>query len=283
MLSIENRDQLRIDGELVPLVEQVVACVGCGGSIRAIERAESSLRQISGWIVFYGAGQRGIAINLEGVVPSRSNLRLRLNSIQHAQQVVAGFGGRDAFPLRLSDREECPADWPLYQVQVRSGWILCAASSPVPVLTAHLPIGVRRLPHAALTFIGHVAWDGIVSVGETRVMRALRVECPQQRLWGVITVSEEGVMKVQREEALDAGASDVEVGADAAGALVRLDIGEIELSLQEIMALRSGTAIDLKAEMPLRCFMRVGSTTLALGELALEDRGLVLRITEVMG
>jgi flagellar motor switch protein FliM len=113
-------------------------------------------------------------------------------------------------------------------------------------------------------------------------MRALRVECPQQRLWGVATVSEEGVMKVQSEDALNSGAGGVEVNAASAGALVRLDIGEIELSLQEIVALRSGTAIDLKAEMPLRCFMRVGSATLALGELAIEDRGLVLRITEVM-
>ncbi len=282
MLRVENRDQLRIDAELVPLVEQLVACVGCGGSIRAIERAENSLRHVPGWVVFCGPAQRGMAVNLEGIFPSRSHLRLRLNSMQYAQHVVAGFGGQAAFPLRLTDREECPADWNLYQVHVQGGLILCAASSPAPMFTAHPPIGVRQLPQAALVFVGHIAWDGIVSVGETCVMRALRVECPQQRLWGVATVSEEGVMKVQSEDALNSGAGGVEVNAASAGALVRLDIGEIELSLQEIVALRSGTAIDLKAEMPLRCFMRVGSATLALGELAIEDRGLVLRITEVM-
>jgi len=89
-------------------------------------------------------------------------------------------------------------------------------------------------------------------------------------------------MTIQRNVAEEMDAEVERERSGMAGALIRLDLGEIELSLEEIVALRSGTAIELKADMPLRCFMRVGSTTLAQGELRTEERGLVLVVKEVM-
>jgi hypothetical protein len=283
MLIIENREQLRIDGELLPLVEQVVSVVARDSKIRSIERAPNSLRHSPGWIVFSDSEIRGVALNLEGAVPSRTNLRLRLNCIGHAQRVVAGFGGRNKFPLWLTDREECPSDWALYRVSLCGGTILCAASSSQPVIMAQAVTRGRQLPDVALSFVGEVLWDGLISVGETRLVQPLKVECHQQRFSGFITVLEGGVMSFQSEEALRSGASEVQAKGELSGALVRLDIGDVELSLNELAALRSGTAIELKAELPLSCFMRVGATTLALGELSLDGHGLVLRITEVVG
>lgn len=289
MLSIESRANLRVDGELIPLVEQLVSCIGFGDSIGAIERGKLELRQSPGWIVFYGSEQHGIAINLEGVVPSRSHLRLRLNSMQHAQQVVAGCGGRDDFPLWLTDREDCPVDWTLYRVSVLNGLILCAVSDPAPVLPAHLlatasgrDIRIGRLTRVNLVLVGYLCWSGIVSVGESCVMYSLPVACAQQRWRGEITVTEGGLMKIQSEDPFKSDLADGEIDTNSPRAIVRLDIGEVELSLQEVLALRKGTAISLHVEMPLRCFMRVGATTLAQGELSLEDQGLVLRITQVM-
>ena len=288
MLSIKNRGQLLTDSELIPLVEQMVTCLGFGNNIRSIVRDDAALRHIPGWIVFSGAKQLGMAFNLEGLVLSKSNLRLRINHIQQAQQVVAGFGGRDAFPLWLSGREDCPVDWPLYRVSVGKGVILCSASSPAPVFTsqrqvtsARLPISVSRLTHVTLIFTGYLVWNEMVSVGESHVIQSLRVECAQQRWVGVITVSQEGVMNIQSKDTCKSDPSNEHSEAHYSGVVVRLDIGEIKLSLQELVALRSGTAIEIQAEMPLRCFMQVGVTTLAQGELSIEDHGLVLRVTEV--
>jgi flagellar motor switch/type III secretory pathway protein FliN len=66
------------------------------------------------------------------------------------------------------------------------------------------------------------------------------------------------------------------------GVLMRLDLGDIDLSLDEIVALRAGSVIELEGGTPLRCFMRVGSTVLAEGEVSVKDARLIVRVVSVL-
>jgi len=61
---------------------------------------------------------------------------------------------------------------------------------------------------------------------------------------------------------------------------VRLDLGEIEIGIEELLALRAGSSIELTSEAPLRCFLRIGATTLAAGEIAIQGDKLSIRVTE---
>gem|GEM_PF-2834315 len=282
MLHIENREQLRDDGELVPLVERVVTCMVRGAAIQEVRRGEQELRASPGWIVFQDEQERGIAVNVEGLIPSRTRLRQRLEAVQHALQMIECFGGRDGFPLLLTDCDECPFDWTLYEIQVRGGSILCGVSLPVPELIVPSNSRPRTLAKVRCAFVGRLTRDGLIHVGQTQLIDLLTVECPAQNFNGTLRITEEGSMTIQRNVAEEMDAEVERERSGMAGALIRLDLGEIELSLEEIVALRSGTAIELKADMPLRCFMRVGSTTLAQGELRTEERGLVLVVKEVM-
>jgi flagellar motor switch/type III secretory pathway protein FliN len=65
-------------------------------------------------------------------------------------------------------------------------------------------------------------------------------------------------------------------------AILRLDIGEIQLSLAELLALRNGSEILLHSQLPIKCFMRVGTTTVAEGELDVVESGVRLTVREVL-
>ena len=63
--------------------------------------------------------------------------------------------------------------------------------------------------------------------------------------------------------------------------MVQLNLGEIELSLSQLAALRSGSRIELDAQMPFKCALRIGATTLATGEINQIDNRLSVRILEI--
>jgi flagellar motor switch/type III secretory pathway protein FliN len=62
---------------------------------------------------------------------------------------------------------------------------------------------------------------------------------------------------------------------------VRIDLGEIRLSLEMLTALRAGTAIELDTTFPTECYLRIGATTLAKGMVRSCDSGLTIDIEEV--
>jgi flagellar motor switch/type III secretory pathway protein FliN len=90
-----------------------------------------------------------------------------------------------------------------------------------------------------------------------------------------LQVGEEGNMIVTKAEA-----EAVEEATNSLG--VRLDLGEIEIELGELLSLRAGSSIELATEGPLRCFLRIGATTLASGEIVLNGDKLDVRVTEVL-
>jgi flagellar motor switch protein FliM len=63
---------------------------------------------------------------------------------------------------------------------------------------------------------------------------------------------------------------------------VRLDLGEVEVRLSDIVSLRPGTVLDLGGAKLERCYVRIGSTVLAEGRFDTHEGKLTLTIESVV-
>jgi flagellar motor switch/type III secretory pathway protein FliN len=63
---------------------------------------------------------------------------------------------------------------------------------------------------------------------------------------------------------------------------VRLDLGEIEVRLSDLVGLRPGAVLNLGEVVLERCFIRLGATVLAEGRFASVDGKLMLTIDSVL-
>jgi flagellar motor switch/type III secretory pathway protein FliN len=62
---------------------------------------------------------------------------------------------------------------------------------------------------------------------------------------------------------------------------LRIDLGSLELSVEEIAALRPGAQLEIDGSFPAECFLRIGATALARGVLEVGGDGFMLRVEEV--
>jgi flagellar motor switch/type III secretory pathway protein FliN len=300
-LFINNRQQLHEDSVLLPCVEQLVAWIAQDTDIRSIGRVAPELAAQRGWIVWKDAQQRGVAVNLQGIAPYHTALRMRLSAVQVAltfskgltaasgipdqvERTLRDVSNRD--PLMLTDKDECPQDWRLYQVVGQQGLILCGISKAAPKAVSTCTRKSHFNPTVTLGVESHICWDQQLAVGKKIAMKSLRAECSQQKLALTIFISQEGAMSI-KGDGIESTQPLAQEGPEPSPAalmqtLVRLDIGAIELSLEELAALRVGTVIELQARMPLNCYMRVGATTLALAELNINQGDLSICIKEIV-
>ena len=63
---------------------------------------------------------------------------------------------------------------------------------------------------------------------------------------------------------------------------VRLDLGEIEMRLSDLVGLRPGATINLGEVAFERCFVRLGATVLAEGKFRTSEGQLLLTIESVL-
>jgi flagellar motor switch/type III secretory pathway protein FliN len=279
MLALRNQHELAEHALLVPLIEQIALCVTSGSGVRALERLEDpAVRDLPGWVVFSDAAELGIGINLLGFVPDKTPLRRRLNSVHQARKVVECFSGASApFPLYLQEDSLCPDDWRVFRASTRAGSFLCAASFPIPELAFQGIHVARSLPWVRVPLVAEVAWSGEIAAGASHILSDVRVVNSEQRISGRLFLSEEGIM------AIETSAVEQEIVRESAcDVIMRVDLGEVQLPLEQLSALRAGSVVELDVKPPVTCFLRVGGTTLAQGELVVDEAGLRLTIKEVI-
>jgi flagellar motor switch/type III secretory pathway protein FliN len=278
MIALRNQEQLAEHAVLVPLIEQIALCVTSGSGVRVLERVEDQeAKDLLGWVVFSDAEERGIGINLAGFVPDKTPLRRRLNAVHQARKVVESFSSATApFPLYLQEDSLCPDDWRVFRACTRAGSFLCAASYPIPELSFQGIHVARGLPWVRVPLVAEVGWSGEVVPGAARVLSHVRVVNNEQRISGRLFLSEEGIMAIEtaaiEQEIVQESGCDV---------IMRVDLGEVQLPLEQLSALRAGSVVELDVKPPITCFLRVGGTTLAHGELVVDEAGLRLTIKDV--
>jgi flagellar motor switch/type III secretory pathway protein FliN len=279
MLALRNGHELAEHAELVPLIEQLALCVTSGSAVRALERTEDpALKDMQGWVVFADSEGRGVGVNISGFAPDKTPLRRRLNVVHQARRVVECFTGTAApFPLYLQEDSLCPDDWRVFRASVRAGNFLCAASFPVPQLSFQGIHVARSLPWVRVPLVAEMAWSGEVVSGASQVLVHVSVLNHEQKIYGKLFLSDEGIM------AIDTSAAEQEmIQQSACDVIMRVDLGEIQLPLEQLSALRAGSVIELDVQPPVTCFLRVGGTTLAQGELVVDEEGLRLTIKDVI-
>lgn len=281
MIEIRNVSTLLERASRMPLIEDVALCLSGGGTQGAILRVEEApTEDLTGWMVVRCGDDRGFAVQVDSLLPSYSELRRRLNFLDVARKVVAAFGGGTE-KFEITDAEDIPEDWLRWNVMLKQGAFLCASSPETPALSFR---GVYVAPSPKLVKVP-LSLYGIVSEIDRRTSYTtgdvLRVFQVRGWLEGIdecvdITIGMEGTMSVTVNNE-----GETEIVTDSSFG-VRIDVGEIRLSLDMVAALKGGATIELDAALPMVCFLRVGATTLAKGLLRTTDGGVSVEIEEVL-
>lgn len=277
MLKLRETEALSEYVVLAPLAEQVVLQV-LGIPPDSIRRdAAGETHVMPGWSVFEDDEGRGIALNLKRGDTDTTQLQGRFNLFQQSLAVAGALktlGGKAELYLR--DGDTCPSDWATFCVEVDTRTIGCAVSCAPPRLVAHEPRRTIQEAVIALNLTAWCAWEGAVAVGEYREMSMLRIALGQGDVTGVLCRREEGGMTMQIK-----GVESDERGLGEEYMPVKIDLGEVRLSLEQLMAVRRGMELSLDAEIPLRCYMRVGATAIAEAVLEIQPDGVRLTIIDV--
>lgn len=279
MLQIRSKENLVRQAALASYVENLALCVLGGGSTprveaRALERSPTI--SAPGWIVLEDTTGHGVGVCPRDVAQGRTTLRRTIDYARCAAQIAAVFKSEEStFRVRALDRETCPEEWAAYRVSVGDDELWCAVSYPPPAFDSEITPRPVVSRHVRLRMRGWCAPRGNGLDGALGQSQMVHVEIEGQRGRYELNVTEEGSMIVAKTEDEQASANNDSLG-------VRLDLGEVEITLDELLALRAGSSIELAAEGPLRCFLRIGATTLAEGEIVVSGEHLTVRVNEII-
>jgi len=268
--QIHNREALNAEQTLLPFARYISRLLTSSGVVREISYQE---RPPPGdWVVFQGAEGQGFGVRLEDEHTSPSPLQRSLSLVRRAHAVVKGFGGPQSFPFVLSLRSDAPETWRVCKVSGVVSTVWCGSSIPVLDPPART-IAEERDTQVRLRLIGHLSSIGDGAVGAHIEIDTVALSLPEIGIVGRGYLNG-GDMMMEVEERSEAGEQNVPG--------VRLDLGEVEVRLSDLMALRPGAVLDLGGAQLERCYMRLGSTILAEGRFATCDGKLTLTIESVV-
>lgn len=280
-MEISNVSDLLERARRMPFVEQLALCLsGSGSQATAFRIEEVSAEDVTGWIVVRCGGDTGFAVQVNSLLPSHSELRRRLNFVDVAKKLAAAFGG-GAETVEITDDDDIPGDWMRWKVMLKQGGFFCASSPETPKLSFR---GVYAAPSPKLVKVSLSLYGIVSEIDRRKTYRAgdlLRIFEINGTIDGLrrrvdIKVGMEGAMSVTVN---NDGEFDTMTDSSFG---VRIDVGEIKLSLEMMAALKGGATIELDAVLPMVCFLRVGSTTLAKGLLRTTEAGVSVEIEEVL-
>ncbi len=267
---IHNREALRAECALQPFARYISGLLTSSRVIRELVYDAPPPRH--GWVVFQGEGERGFGVAFDEAQAPLSTLQRSLNLVRCAHAVVKGFGGPRSFPLSLSLRSEPPESWRVCKVVGVVGTVWCGSSIPV-LEPPERAVGEARNPRVRTRLLALLASLSEVAIGARFEVETFLVQLPEIDIVGRGYVKG-GTMTMEVEEPKDVLEQHVPG--------VRLDLGEIEVLLSDLVSLRPGAVVDLGGASLERCYLRVGSTILAEGRFATRDGKLTLAIESVV-
>lgn len=268
--QIHNREALRAEHSLLPFACYISRVLTSSGVVR--DQMHETSPPHDGWIIFQGDGERGFGVRCDHESAALSPLQRALELVRCAHLLVKGFGGPRAFPFTLSLRSEPPESWRVCKVVGVVGTVWCGSSIPVLNPPART-MGMERELKARTRVVAHLPFLGEVAVGTTLEIEELAVWLPEIGIVGRCFYSG-GDMTLNVEERSDVREQQVPG--------VRLDLGEIEVRLSDLVALRPGAVLDLGEASLERCYVRLGSTILAEGRFTSCDGKVTLTIESVV-
>ncbi len=268
--QIHNREALRMEQAILPFARYVSQVLTSSGVVRDL--THETRFPHDGWVIFQGEGERGFGIRCDHESASFSPLQRALELVRCAHLMVKGFGGARAFPFTFSLRSRPPDSWRVCKVVGVVSTVWCSSSMPVLEPPART-IGEPRDPMVRTGLLGYLPSVGEATVGARLAVDEFAVWLPEVGIVGRC-YSNGGDMTVEVEEVRDV------LERHVPG--VRIDLGEIEVRLSDLVALRPGAVLDLGEARLERCSMRLGSTILAEGRFTTCDGRLTLTIESVI-
>lgn len=277
-MTLRNRESLRDSSRVFPLLERMAMCVLGDGRMRSIVRCESSEQEENSWIVFADDSERGIGVSLGGSAQKTTWFHKRLCYVRCAKNLVNGLrAGADSFPLSLIESDRTPDGWRIYTVTMGRRSVLCAVSKPPPIVNISAPSKMLSSYAVRVRVVATCVWAGRFVTGVSASFEVMQCELSGEGIQGRLRKTEEGAMVLTPEEgSLSA------VEKPSGDLIVRIELGELRLTLEELAGLRKGSELELEGSLPRTCYVTVGSTTLAVGELSESEGCMRLQIVEIV-
>jgi hypothetical protein len=269
--AIENRASLLLEREIVPLAQHLARTLNATGGVRRITSSETCTTE-GRWIVFLGEGEQGFGVKIQDGIDSVSMLQSYLEHVRTVQTIVKSMGGPRNFPFELSLERSPPTQWHGCTVEGMRGRLSCAASLPIDALPVRC-VEPQRDPMVRIPIVGSVKGIDACDVGVSVVCTELDVWIPD------LGIRAHGVCR-GGEMTIEVGESEAVEQQHIPG--VRLDLGEIEMRLSDLVGLRPGAVLNLGEVVLERCFIRLGATVLAEGRFASSEGKLMLTIDSVL-
>ena len=269
--SIFNRESLLMDRAILPLVQHVARAIHASGVVRRFASCES-IPTDPGWIIFRGQCDRGFGVKVDENVSHVSPLQRALEYVRSAETIVRSFGGPRSFPFELSLERSPPAEWRTVKVEGLTGALWCACSIPVVELPLRC-VAPQRDPLVRIRLVCVAEGIESLEIGSRVVCEKFAVRMPE------IGIRAHGVCR-GGEMAIEVDECGIVEEQQIPG--VRLDLGEVEMRLSDLVGLRPGAVLHLGEVVLERCFIRLGATVLAEGKFTTTEGKLLLTIDSVL-
>lgn len=268
MLTVLNREELRRDAALRPMIERTVR------ALAREQRAEIICRPMVGgfpapWIVLLDEAGIGMGLWTDELLPCATELRRAIVRVRCVAAIVNAFGGASAFPLALSSMREPPAEWPRYSITIGADVCVVACSPGLPQTGLWETATELAIPRVRVPL-----WCDLPLLSATELLlERVPVRIGGSNIQGWLRCADGGAMTIEIVEKLQ------EPGPAHAHAQVRVELGVIELTLEELLSLRPGSVLEIGAALPLACTLSVGATEIVRAMLEPSEAGFLLRIS----
>lgn len=266
MLALRNSEVVRREAVIRPVLEKLAAAIAPTSKLRSIQALQGNHQPKTPWLVFKDARGDGLALWTDDLEACATPLRRAIVHAQHARRISLLLGGPEVSPVFLEDDAEPPAEWSRFDLKFNDGRCVCAC----PERVAELRLDTVELePKQHMLRVAIVAEIELLQGQETFIAE-LRVKLPEISQVGFIRISKGGYMTLELD---DSG-----VASNTLPMRVRVELGEIELELRDLLSLRPGSVLDIGAASPIVCSLAVGSSKFLHGILEPAEGGFMLRV-----
>ena len=220
-----------------------------------------------------GSGQIwSVALNSEVFIPTGAALVRSQVGLSIAQAIAEGVPEEVFEDADTIIATACPppAQWSCIELVTSFGSVLCmGVFSPTLLYRKRISSLTSATRRVRVRLVGHGELATNPIVGARVPLRELSLSIPELGIGIQLFVEEKLMVEVDGETQRE----------HTSGAIpVRIDLGSLELSLEEIAALREGHRLELDAQLPTACFLRIGHLVIAEASLEQSDAGLVVRV-----
>jgi len=263
VLSLLNRTELRDHIKHLPLLKRLAQGLGAGGMEPGIELFSPPAEPQLGWLVMLGSSGEGIAVRSDGAGPCSTPLARAVAQLRHAQRIAEIFGGVTLLPFRANAAQAPPRAWSQYRIVLDSGAVLCACSPRVLEGGLWISEAVGGKSMVRVSLVAELPAEG----GPDWRLPEIPVVVPEFSLRGTLRRQSGGALIMVADDERE---DDV--------VRVRVELGEIEIGVRELLGLRPGCVLDLGPSGPLECVLAIGRTALARASCEHHAGGFRLRV-----